>query len=70
MRNGSLYYRHPENNLWTVDDEYVQAGVVDGHLYYLSREGVLFKDDVEETSDAEYIVITDSEVIPHYRSRV
>lgn len=68
LRNGSLYYQDPQTNLWITDDEAAQAGVVNGHLYRLMRTGTLFKNGIIEDDNVEYIIITDTEIISHYRS--
>ena len=66
--NGSLYYRYKDE--WRVDNEAAQAGVLDGTLYRLMKNGVFFADEIPVENNVDYIAVTDTEVIKGRRSEV
>ena len=60
LKSGALYYRH--DGTWHSDEDATQAGVLGGSVYRLTRQGVVFKDGIEDSRDVQNIVITDTKV--------
>lgn len=65
LRSGELYYYY--NGVWIFDNEAVQIGVLNGSVYRLTRQGILFKNGIEDARNVEHIVITDTEITYTWR---